>query len=102
MGWEGWKNEVGGRGFQVKDTEEAKLRGPSWQRSCLARVVGGGESGSLLEEGPLKMTPRGDASFSLFFPHSQGLHGVFTEVHQDIGKLNNGAKGGNERKKTLY
>ena len=68
--WDGkaGKNEVGGRGFQANDTEEAKLRGPSWQRRCLARVVGRGESGSSSwRRDCLENEPRGDASFPLLF-----------------------------------
>lgn len=56
------KSEGGGRGFQGKDTAEAKLRGPSWQRRCLARVAGGGES---WRRDPLENGPRADASFPL-------------------------------------
>ena len=66
--WDGkaGKSEGGGRGFQGKDTAEAKLRGPSWQRRCLARVAGGGESGSSSwRRDPLENEPRGDASFPL-------------------------------------
>lgn len=45
-------------------TAEAKLRGPSWQRRCLARVAGGGERGSSSwRRDPLENEPRRDASF---------------------------------------
>lgn len=76
------KSEGGGRGFQGKDTAEAKLRGPSWQRRCLARVAGGGESGSSswrrdpLENGPVRMP------HSLcFWPHSQCL---LCDLHRGV------------------
>lgn len=103
--WDGkaGKSEGGGRGFQGKDTTEAKLRGPSWQRRCLARVVGGGERGSSSwRRDPLENEPRGDASFALLLATFPVPAMRSSQRCVRIGKLDDGAKGGMKERRPLY
>lgn len=66
-------------------------------------MVGGGESGSSSwRRDCLENEPRGDASFPLLFATFPAPAMGSSQVRQDIGKLNNGAKGEMKERRPLY